>query len=356
MGLRSLPLLILLAVVTALLLAGMLRAWPSLGRRPGARTLLLRIGLLAALQASTLSLIFVWVNRSQEFYASWSDLLGTSTAVGHVLPDAGALPALASNPAPAAPLVTVRPVARRIARGAGGQLQQIRFRGAVSGLPAQGYVFLPPGYSRTGPRLPVTVVLSQEAASRTAPFGAQRIAAAAAARMSHGQLRRMILVVVSPRVAGPADTGCLDLPGGPQAATFFTQDLPQAVQASFQASRLPAQWAVVGGPGGGYCALQLATAPAGIFSVAAAPPGAYLAPPGRPAATTVWLRSEENLQWRLIHWPPPPVRLLFTGQPGTVGGLMPLVRPPMTAALVSLAPGRQPLTPVLTSVGRALGA
>ena len=354
MGLRSLPLLILLAVLTALLLAGVLRCWAVHGRHWGAGQALRRVGLLGALQISVLSLIFVWVNRSQEFYASWSDLLGTSAVTGRVVALSEAESVPAGQPALVLPGAAAG-AGHGTTGGPHGLLEEVRLRGGASGLSARGYVFLPPGYSRTGRRLPVVLVLSREAGSRTAADGARQLAAAAGAGMAAGRLAHLILVLLPPAVAGRADPGCLDIPGGPQATMFFTQDLPQAVETSFRASRLPAQWAVVGGPGGGYCALQLATSAAGIFSVAAAPAGAYLAPPGPRVRTTVWLRSEQNLQWRLRHRPAPPVRVLFTARPGTAGGLMALVRPPMTAAMTSTVPGRQPLMPVLTWVGRAVG-
>ncbi len=350
MGLRSPSLLWMLAGATVVLLAAALGRWPALARR-GFGVVLLRIGLVAALQVSVLGLIFVWVNRSQEFYASWSDLLGTSAVAGRIVPAAGTL---ATRPPADARVALLTGTAAR-AGGPGrlptGQLLATRFAGPVSGLSARGYVFLPPGYSPDGPRLPVIVLISAQVRDAAARYGARQVAATAAAGMSAGQLPKMIMVMLPPDVAGPADQGCLDVPGGAQAATFFSQDLPQGVRAGFRASLLASRWALLGGAGGGYCALQLVTSPAGPFQVAAVPAGAYPAPPGA-GRVTPWLRHQDSVRWRLRHWPPP-VRVLLTG-PGAPGGIGALARPPTRVTGISLAAGPQPLAPVLAWLGRAV--
>jgi hypothetical protein len=352
-GLRSQSLLALLAVATVALLAVALWRWPALGRR-GAGAVLLRIGLLAALQASALGLIFVWVNRSQEFYASWSDLLGTGAVAGRIVPAGGTLAVRATAAVPAIPLTGT---AERFAGPGGrpaGRLLTARFTGAVSGLSAPGYVFLPPGYAPAGPRLPVLVLISGEVRAAAAAYGARQVAATASAGMAAGWLPKMIMVMLPPAVAGPASQGCLDLPGGAQAATYFTQDVPRLVRAAFRASLLSSHWAVLGDQGGGYCALQLATSAAGPFAAAAVPVGSYRSAPGV-SGLTPWLRRQDSVQWRLRHWPPPPLQVLLTG-PGSPGALGALARPPLQITGLTLAPGRQPLAPVLAWLGRAVTA
>ena len=353
MGLRSQSLLAVLAAATVVLLAVALWRWPALGRRRAA-AVLVRIGMLAALQASTLALIFVWVNRSQEFYASWSDLLGTGAAAGRIVPDGRVPPARLAAAGPVVPLTGTAVRLPRPGLRPAGVLEAAWFTGPVSGLSAGGYVFLPPGYSAAGPRLPVLELISGEVRSRAAVYGARRVAATAAAGIAAGWLPKVIMVMLSPAVGGPADRGCLDMPGGSQAATFFSQDLPQAVRGTFRASLLPSQWAVLGGAGGGYCALQLATSAAGPFAAAAAPAGAYTAPPGA-SGGTVWLRRQDSVRWRLRNWPLPPLRVALTGAGGT-GGLGVRPRPPLRVSGVALAPGPQPLAPVLAWLGRAVAA
>jgi putative esterase len=354
-GLRGTPLLVLLVVAAAGLLAGTLWLWPVLARR-GAAVIALRIGLLVALQASVLGVVFVSVNRAYGFYASWSDLLGTNHTVAQVVvaqPSvtraaavdlASPLVSLASSP-------VVVPGARR---GQGGRLEEVRFAGPVSGIAAAGHVYLPPGYSPASRPLPVIVVISRLAGSGAAGYGAQRVAVVAAAQIRVGRMAPAIVAVLSPAVAGRADQGCLDSPGGPQAGTFFSQDLPRALTLAYHAAPGPSGWAVLGGVGGGYCALQLATAPSGQFGVAAAAPGTYTLPPGRgETGGSPGLRSQDNLLWRLRHWPAPPVRILFAG-PGQARQFILLVRPPVTVATIGPAAGPPPLAPVLDWIGHAL--
>ncbi len=77
MALTSPALVAVLSVVTAALLMSVLRWWDKLAGH-GARPVLLRIMTLCAVQLSLLSLIFVVVNRSAEFYASWSEITTTT--------------------------------------------------------------------------------------------------------------------------------------------------------------------------------------------------------------------------------------------------------------------------------------
>jgi pimeloyl-ACP methyl ester carboxylesterase len=68
LGPRSAALIVVLAIAAAALLAGMLWLWPPLARRR-AGAVLARIALLGGLQLSVLGLVFVYVNRTYEFYA-----------------------------------------------------------------------------------------------------------------------------------------------------------------------------------------------------------------------------------------------------------------------------------------------
>jgi len=364
-GPRSQLLMTVLAAAAAGLLGGMLWLWPVLARR-GVTFVLLRIAMLGALQVSVLGMVFVSVNRTYEFYSSWSDLLGTNRVAGAIV----AVGHQGGQPASAQPssLVTVPGAGTahraRTARGASGPAQRagpgagqvvtVQFSGPVSGIKVRGYVYLPPGYQRVPHPLPVIVVISSQAASRTGLYSAPQVAATATAQMRAGRMAPALITVLPPSVARRSGRGCLDVPGGPQAATFFTQDLPQALAHAYRVATAPSGWAVLGGTGGGYCALQLATAPAGPFGVAVAPPGTYAAPPGSAGSGAGPLvRRQDNLLWRLRYWPQPPVRVLFAG-PGRAREFGSLVRPPMTVASARLAAGPMPLAPVLDWVSHAL--
>ncbi|NJP83149.1 esterase family protein, partial [Streptomyces sp. AA8] len=64
--------------------------------------------------------------------------------------------------------------------------------------------------------------------------------------------------LVRPSVVADRDTNCTDVPGGPQALTFFNEDVPLAVTDVYRASDAPGSWGAVGNSTGGYCALKLA--------------------------------------------------------------------------------------------------
>lgn len=364
MGPRSTALMVVLVIAGAALLAGMLWLWPVLARRR-VGAVLTRIALLGGLQLSVLGLVFVYVNRTYEFYASWSDLFGTNYVAGKIVAvqrgavqrgsgQRGSGLVAPGNQISSVVTLASTPVAVPGARrGAGGRLETVRFTGPVSGITAVGYVYLPGAYARTAGPLPVIVVISGQA-GRAAAAGAAQVGATAAAEMKARRLAPAVVAMLPAAVAGRSDQGCLDMPGGPQAATFFSQDLPRALAQAYRVATGPSGWGVLGGVGGGYCALQLATAPSGPFAAAAVRPGTYTAPPGQlPSATGPWLRSQDNLLWRLRNWPPPPVRVLFAG-PGRSRQFLSLVRPPMSAAITSPAAGSSPLAPVLDWIGHTL--
>jgi hypothetical protein len=357
LGLTSPALVVVLSAAVIVTLAAMLWWWPRLAV-PGARAVVLRIAALAALQASVLGLIFVIANRSAEFYSSWSDLLGTDHA-------SAAIVAVGSGPSrPVAPIKvissTLVPVPGRH-KGAGGRLQAVQIHGQLSGLAAPGYVYLPPQYPRAGKPakpLPVDVVISDRIGSQGAVYSAGQLAATAAGQIAAGRLRPVIMVMLPATVGGRVDAtdlGCLDVPGGAQAATFFAQDLPQAMESAYQVVSGPAGWALLGDSSGGYCAVQLAMASSQVFSVAVAPPADYAAPPGSGEfGGSSQIRTQDDLLWRLQHQPMQPISVLFTG-PGQARSFLSLVRPPMHAGWVTLAAGKWPLGPVLDRIGRTIG-
>ena len=357
MGLTSPALMAMLAVVAAAALAAILWYWPKLAGR-GVVPVVARIGALAVLQLSVLGLIFLIVNSSAEFYSSWSDLFGDQSGGGAIVAGQAHTLHSAVSSRSVAP-VTVLASSAVMVPGrpgtAGGQLQTVRLYGQLSGLSVLGYVYLPPGYGARGETaLPVAVVISGELGNPASPYGAGVLAATAASQIAARRLGPMIFVML-PAVVGQHDQGCLNVPGGTQAAMFFTEDLPQAIDSAYRAAPPTARrWAVVGDASGGYCALQLAMTSSETFAVAAAPPGDYTAPPG-PAefGGSRQIRTQDNLPWLLRHQPMQPISVLFTGsgagQPFLTGA-----RPPMHASQTGLAPGKWQLSGVLDWIGAAI--
>jgi enterochelin esterase-like enzyme len=346
-------------VTAGVLLAAVLWGWPKLAG-PGVRPVLMRIAALGALQLSVLGLIFVVVNRSAEFYASWSDLFGEPSGGGALVAgryDAGQSDPGGQNLAPVTVSASSAVAVAGRPRVPGGTLQTVRFRGQLSGLSVPGYIYLPPGYQTTGSaprRLPVAVVISDQVGSARDPYGASQLAATAARQLADGSLARLILVML-PAHIGQDDQACLDVPGGSQAATFLTEDLPQAVDSAYPAlAPVARRWALLGDSSGGYCALQLAMNDAETFSAAAVPPGDYTVPPGAGVSGgSQEIRTQDNLAWLLDHQPMQPISVLFTG-PGRAQPFLSRARPPMRAGQMGLTSGRWPLARVLDWVGGAV--
>jgi enterochelin esterase-like enzyme len=363
-ALTSPALVAVLCVVTAALLVSVLRWWDRLAGR-GARPVLLRVAALCAVQLSLLSLIFVVVNQSAEFYASWSDLLGTDTGGGAITATgtgSGHVAGYRSGHTTSQVIVTGSSgVAAAGPRGAGGtdggRLQAVRIRGQLSGLAARGYVYLPDGYSGASDRalrLPVVIVISdQVGGGQAAPYSAGRLSAAAASQIAAGRLAPLILVMLPARF-GHRDQGCLNVPGGVQAATFFAQDLPDALRSAYRVGPQPSRWGLMGDSSGGYCALQLAMTSSAAFSAAVLPPGRYTAPPGRGLdGGSPQLRAQHNLSWLLRHQPMQPISVLFAGH-GSAQPFLSLASAPMRAASTGLAGGERGLAPLLDWIGRTL--
>jgi hypothetical protein len=350
-GLTSPVLLGLVAALVAVLLGGVLWGWPRLAG-PGWRLVGVRVSALIVLNASVVALIFVAVNRSNDFYTSWADLFGRYQGGGTLL---AVHPATASiQPAPPPPALILRTDPVRIGRSrTAGRLQTVMFHGQLSGLRFEGHVYVPPGYPVPGRRYPVLVTVSTSASSTASPYGAGHIAATIATEIAAHRLRPLIAVILPP---GPgSDLGCLDVPAGPQATLFFAQDLPAALGSRYQVAAAPGGLALLADATGGYCALHLALTNAAVFGAVAVPPAAYQTPPGSPGwAGSPQLRQQDNLIWLLRHQPPPPITVLFTG-PRMPGAFRSLAASPMRMTAVPVGPRASPLAHVLDRVGALLG-
>lgn len=380
MGLTSPALLWLLVVLAASLLVTIVVFWWRLAG-PGIAAVALRLASLLALQAVVLALIFVMVNRTAEFYSSWSDLFGTDRAPATVVA------ASSGSGAAVGPAAAVQPVMERVAvtatapvrvpgdPAAAGILEAVRFRGQQSGLTAAGHIFLPAGYRTDAKRdrdYPVIVAVTGQAASARSPYGVLHLAENAARLIAAGQLSPVIIVMLAARLRG-RDDSCLDVPAarpfsnGPAnrpvlATTFFADDLPAALEQHYQASSDPARWALLADSGGGYCALQLALTRSWVYSTAVVPDGGYTRPPG--AANTngsPQLAEQYNLQWLLQNQPMQPVSVLFTRPVPTQGAgaadvFVRLAREPMQVSTVIMGSGPWPLSYELTWIGQHISA
>jgi enterochelin esterase-like enzyme len=365
-GLTSPALSYLLALLALGLLLAIIVCWQRMAART-LRSVALRTVSLVVLQVFVLASIFVAVNRTGEFYSSWSDLLGL---------DKGSALVIASTNVDAArikPVVVIgrTPVTVPGSNSAGGVLETVTFNGQISGVTARGNVFLPAGYRSGSPvgHYPVIVDISDEVASRSSPYGAVRLARSAAYQIAAKQLEPVIIVML-PAALSSSDQGCLNMPAqtaangvtpkpAVMAATFFAQDLPSIMESEYAASNKTANWGLLADSSGGYCALQLALTNSWVFSAAVVPDGSYTQPPG-PVATSgsPEFQQQDNLIWLLQNQPMQPVSVLFARGSGRGAGsaaqFVAAAHRPMRVATTTLDAGSWPLASVLNWIGAAI--
>ncbi|HEX3827935.1 MAG TPA: alpha/beta hydrolase-fold protein [Sporichthyaceae bacterium] len=228
--------------------------------------------------------------------------------------------------------------------------------GARTRLTEQAWVHLPGAYFATtgsGPlggarELPVTVVFTGYPGHEDNLITRQHYPQVAADAVTAGTLTPTVLVMLSPSVDHPWDTECTDIPHGPQAFTFDAEDVPDAVAARFGLH--PDAYAAIGDSTGGYCAAKLESLDPGRFTAAASLSGYYRPatdPSTRGVFTDTGLRERNDLGWRLLHLPVPPVALLLatardeTGADGwaTDREWFDLTRAPMTTDQLTLDHG-----------------
>lgn len=199
-----------------------------------------------------------------------------------------------------------------------GRIDAVVLHGPRSGLTAKAYVYLPPEYLRAATaqraRFPVVVALSGFPSTTRVLIDLFGYPQRALDGVRAGRMRPAVLVMLTPTVAPPRDTECVDVPGGPQTETFFAGDLPEAVAAHYGLTRDPRAWGVMGNSVGGYCALKLALRRPQAYRAAAGLSASYRAAHDRETgdlfAGSGLLRRENDLLWRLRRLPQPPVSLL----------------------------------------------
>jgi hypothetical protein len=313
MGLTSKKVLLAAALLALALFAATVWLWPRLARR-GPLPVLGRVGVLLGTQLALVAALGLAVNYSFGFYASWADLFGRNTTPGVVVDHAGGSPAEGV-------LRVLGTVHVNVAGGTvprlGGQIQKIALGGGASGIATTAYVYLPPEYfGQPHRRFPAAVVLTGYPGTAEALFKKLKYPVVAAGQVRRGTAQPMVLVMMRPTVAPPRDTECTNVPGGPQAETFFATDLRRSLAGRYRLGTGAASWGVIGDSTGGYCALKLALRDPGAYGTAVGLSADYGAPQD-PTTGDLYggsrrRRASNDLMWRLGHLPHPPVNLLVT--------------------------------------------
>ncbi|MEU2224936.1 alpha/beta hydrolase-fold protein [Streptomyces sp. NPDC018347] len=315
MGLTSDKVLVLAIVIAAVLFIGTVWLWPRLARRSW-RSVSGRVALLLSTQVALFACVGLAANQSFGFYASWADLFGTETGQGIVVDHS-------VNGSSGGPLQVVStaevPGVRAKRPETGGQVQKVDVVGRTTRIATPAYVYLPPEYFQPQYRtrtFPVAVVLTGYPGTARSLVDKLDYPSTAQGLAKDGRVQPMILVMLRPTVAPPRDTECVDVPGGPQAETFFAKDLPDAVLSHYRAGKRPGSWGVIGDSTGGYCALKLAMRHPKVYAAGAGLSPYYKAPID-PTTGDLFhgdrmLRNRSDLFWLLRHETAPDTSLLVT--------------------------------------------
>ncbi|HET7477598.1 MAG TPA: alpha/beta hydrolase-fold protein [Dermatophilaceae bacterium] len=370
MALLGWPLVLTLATAAVAVTVATVLLWPRV-RGPRPLRLGAQLGMLMAGHVTVLLLVGAVVNDYGYFYGSWSDMLGhggtTSVVVaGGRGPSTNATrpPAgqgavreyrFAGHPTPAAARPeTIGPEAQLAASWSApsqwtvrGRLEALQVRGARSELSTPILVYLPPQYFQRAYRhteFPALEVLTGYPGTTTGLVLRLHYPDVLLHEIAARRAQPMVLVMARPTVAPPRDTECTDVPGGPLALTYLSEDVPSAVEQAVRVS--PVGWAAMGDSTGGYCATKMALTHSDVFTSAVSLSGYYHTlkdgTTGDLWAGSAVMRNLNDLEWLLANEPPPPVSLLLTigtaerGRNGIADTqrFMALVRPPLRARAV----------------------
>jgi enterochelin esterase-like enzyme len=317
MGLTSHKVLALATALAAGLFVVTVLFWPRLARRNW-RAVTGRVGLLLATQLALFTMVGLLANNSFLFYGSWADLVGREQTPGVVVDHAAGTASAGSR---SVQLLGKQELDVTGPRGprARGQIQKVLIEGRTSRIASPAYIYLPPEYFQ--PRyakrtFPATVVLTGYPGVAMNLIKGLAYPQTALKLARAGKTQPMVLVMMRPTVAPPRDTECVDVPGGPQSETYFAEDVPQAVHASYRVGNTARNWGFVGDSTGGYCALKIAMHHPNVYGAGAGLSAYYKA--AEDVTTGDLFHGDEqarrraNLLWSLEHLPAPDVSLMVT--------------------------------------------
>ncbi|MFI9156111.1 alpha/beta hydrolase [Kitasatospora aureofaciens] len=318
MGLTSHKVLALAVLMAVVMMVGTVWLWPRLAKKSW-QAVLGRIGTLLATQVAVLSALGLVANNYFAFYSSWDDLLGTGSTG----------PVVIHNKADASGRLMVETIGQASVKGGGamgrepsqsGEIRKVRIDGRESRLSTEGYVYLPPQYFQpeyAQKQFPAVIVSTGFPGIAENLITRFNYPGAALKLLQEGRMQPTVMVLMRPSPALPQDTECEDIPGGAQSDTYFTKDVPSAIEASYRVSADPRAWAYMGNSTGGYCAVKLAMRHPDVFPTAVSLSGYYEAADdpttGDLFGGSKQRRNEANLMWRLKNLPQPNISLLLAG-------------------------------------------
>lgn len=211
-----------------------------------------RWGAVLGCQVLAVSLTFLVVNNDFGFYSSWGDLFGTSSTVARL-------------------------TTQNLVRPGDGRVEVMnvadRTGGSLSVL-----VWLPPQYDQPAyahAKFPVTLVLPGQPSSPQVMFSHFDFGAEATQAIENHLAKPFIAVFPPLMTNPPRDTECTDIRHGPQAETWLTTDVRNAVLNQTRATTDPGLWSTMGYSTGAFCAVKLVLSHPKVFAAAAGFGGYY---------------------------------------------------------------------------------
>ncbi len=307
MDLLGLPFLLLLCAIAAALLVAVLRTWSRWPQRFAlpARTLsLLLVMAMGAVLAGDL------LNRSEGFYSSFSDLLGTSPV--HEPPDSFSLGRSKAQLDILTPDWEAR--GRRAAADGRGTIVAARFGGSRSGIVRTGLLYLPADYFSPLSRVRFAVVEVFHGTPGGPGNVADKLHIARLLDTEIGTARIPPVIAAIPTTYEHQSSECVDAVRGERDETFLAVDVPADVEARFPV--LPGRsFAALGYSTGGFCAVNLALHHPDRYAAAASLSG-YFTAGTDPGTARLYRGSKTALQrnsplWWVSHRAPtaPPLYL-----------------------------------------------
>ena len=247
------------------------------GGRPGWLVYVLQVVSLVLLPVVFVFTVFVGVNREEQWYESWNDVLGQDS-VTTATHNYGAASATSAGQPITLPHQSVTAEQREISAipGFGQQIAQANqsaarkrglyvegnIAGTESKVTANVGIWLPPQYfSQPDRAFPVVEAFSGIPGAPKDYMSIARIDSSIRLLSAQNKVAQTILVIPE-AFSGSYDSECVDATQGssPQRMeTWVARDIPTFIKEHFRARTDPRAWATMGYSAGGFCAAMLTT-------------------------------------------------------------------------------------------------
>ena len=368
MGPTGLPLLVITLIVSVLAPVGTVVLWDRGRRLRVAR----RAGMLILCELLTLATAGVAINRSQDFFTTWPDLLGTgygkvvagdrAARLAGVQPgldrpaqaaDTGLIPYPApAHPAPGSSEITPARLARLHAGHKGSQVITFTSGGPFTGYRLPMAVYLPAAYFEPAyrpDRFPVVEFLDGYPASLASWLHGLELKHFLDRAIARHEMPPAIGVVPTTDPTPPQDSECVNAARGAQAATYLTADVPSVIERDFRAAVSRDAWALAGYSTGGFCAVNLILQHPAQYGAAISLSG-YFTPITDPTTGNLYAgnakdRAQNNPAWEITHRQLLPISLFLAAGRGDREAMTALHRfaprlpKPITASIAILPHG-----------------